>query len=287
MPVLSAFRHTGLGALAVLLAFSAFTPAHAHSGESLQKSLEPILAGSWRSDTNKARDQYRHPVQTLEFFGVRPNLTVIELIPGGASAWYAELLAPLLAEKGQYIAANIDPARSEARLAAYYQRTADAQKAKFEAAPAQYGKARVVSFDLKAPVFGPAGSADAVLTFRNVHNWVKSNDVPGMFKAAFTVLKAGGVFGVVDHRSAPGKSLAEVVDSGYLPTAYVIEQAQAVGFKLDLQSEVNANPKDTKDYVKGVWTLPPVLANGQVDREKYLAIGESDRFTLRFVKPGK
>ena len=263
-------------------------PACAQTNSGLSKEIAPILAGSWRSDSNKARDVYRHPQQTLEFFGVQPKHSVIEILPGGANAWYAEILAPLLNEKGQYIAANFDPDKSnDAKQAENRRRTIDAQSAKFAARPELYSKARAQSFDLKAPVFGTANSADVVLTFRNVHNWIEAGRVKGMFEAAFAVLKPGGVFGVVDHRATAGKSLKEVYSSGYLPVDYVINEAQDAGFKLDKQSEINANPKDSKDHVKGVWTLPPVLANGQVDREKYLAIGESDRFTLRFIKPAK
>jgi predicted methyltransferase len=263
-------------------------PACAQTSSVLTKEITPILAGSWRSDANKARDVYRHPQQTLEFFGVQPKQTVIEILPGGANAWYAEILAPLLNEHGQYIAANFDPDKSsDPKQAANQRRTIDAQSAKFAARPELFGKARGQSFELKAPVFGPANSADVVLTFRNVHNWIEAGRVKGMFEAAFAVLKPGGVFGVVDHRAPAGKALKEVYSSGYLPVDYVINEAQDAGFKLDKQSEINANPKDSKDHVKGVWTLPPVLANGQVDRDKYLAIGESDRFTLRFIKPAK
>lgn len=252
------------------------------------KDITSILAGSWRAESNKARDVYRHPAQTLEFFGIRPQQTVIEILPGGANAWYAEILAPLLNERGQYVAANFDPDKSsDPKQAANQRRTIDAQQAKFAAHPELFGKAQARGFDLKAPNFGPNNSADAVLTFRNVHNWIEAGRVKGMFEAAFAVLKPGGVFGVVDHRAPAGKALKEVFSSGYLPVEYVIKEAQDVGFILDQQSEINANPKDSKDHVKGVWTLPPVLSNGQVDRDKYLAIGESDRFTLRFIKPAK
>jgi predicted methyltransferase len=240
--------------------------------------LDEVLAGSWRSAANRARDAYRHPKATLQFFGVRPDRTVIEITPGGG--WYAEILAPLLHDNGHYIAAEKLPAAdSEARS------DDSALRKKFAADPAHYGNAVIVQFDPKAPVFGAPGSADLVLTFRNVHNWAEAGTAPAMFKAFFAVLKPGGVLGVVDHRAAEGASLATVKSSGYLPTDYVVKLATDAGFALDESSEINANPKDTRDYPKGVWTLPPTLALGDKDKAKYQAIGESDRMTLRFVKP--
>ena len=245
--------------------------------------LDTVLAGSWRSPANRARDVYRHPKATLQFFGVRPDRTVIEITPGGG--WYAEILAPLLHDNGHYVAAEKMPAAdSEARS------DDSALRKKFAADPAHYGNARIVQFDPQAPVFGPPASADLVLTFRNVHNWIATGNegagtAPAMFKAFFAVLKPGGVLGVVDHRADAGASLEAVKRSGYLPTAYVVKLATEAGFTLDESSEINANPKDTKDYPKGVWTLPPTLTLGEQDRAKYLAIGESDRMTLRFVKP--
>ena len=240
--------------------------------------LDSVLAGSWRSEANRARDVYRHPKATLQFLGVRPDRTVIEITPGGG--WYAEILAPLLHDNGHYIAAEKVPAAdSEARS------DDSALRRKFAADTAHYGNARIVQFDPKAPVFGAPASADLVLTFRNVHNWVMADTAPAMFKAFFAVLKPGGVLGVVDHRAADGASLEAVKRSGYLPTSYVVKLATEAGFTLDASSEINANPKDTRDYPKGVWTLPPTLTLGEQDKAKYLAIGESDRMTLRFVKP--
>lgn len=239
--------------------------------------LDQVLAGSWRSPEHKARDAYRHPKATLQFFGVRPDQTVIEITPGGG--WYSEVLAPLLHDNGHYVAAMAKSPDSEDS------RDLTALRAKFGADAAHYGKARIVEFDPKAPVLGAPGSADVVLTFRNVHNWVVADTAPAMFKAFYTVLRPGGVLGVVDHRAADNASLESVRGSGYLPTSYVVKLATDAGFKLEDKSEINANPKDTKDYPKGVWTLPPTLTLGEQDREKYLGIGESDRMTLRFVKP--
>lgn len=237
--------------------------------------LDAVLAGTWRSASDRVRDRYRHPKQTLEFFGVQPDQTVVEITPGGG--WYAAILAPLLRDNGQYVAAVAAPAPGKS--------ADDTLKQKFAAAPAVYGDARVVTFDPKAPVFGPPGSADTVLTFRNVHNWVMAGTAPAMFKGFFNVLRPGGVLGVVDHRAAAGASLSAVKASGYLPVATVVKLATDAGFELEESSEINANPADTKDYPKGVWTLPPTLTLGDTDRAKYQAIGESDRMTLRFVKP--
>ncbi|EIL98165.1 methyltransferase [Rhodanobacter thiooxydans] len=240
--------------------------------------LDSVLAGSWRSPANRARDAYRHPKATLQFFGVRPDRTVIEITPGGG--WYAEILAPLLHDNGHYVAAEKPPAAdSEARS------DDSALRRKFAADPAYYGNARIVQFDPKAPVLGAPASADLVLTFRNVHNWAVADTAPAMFKAFYAVLKPGGVLGVVDHRAAENASLEAVKRSGYLPASYVVKLATEAGFTLDASSELNANPKDTRDYPKGVWTLPPTLALGERDKAKYQAIGESDRMTLRFVKP--
>jgi predicted methyltransferase len=239
-----------------------------------------VLAGAWRSDEHKARDQYRHPKQTLEFFGIKPGQSVIEITPGGG--WYAEILAPLMKGSGSYTAAIVTPKKKEGEDA----EDMDALSKKFSGDAAEYGEAKVVQFDPKAPNFGAPGSADLVLTFRNVHNFVMGDAAEGMFKAFFDVLKPGGVLGVVDHRAAAGADLEKIKKSGYLPEDYVVKLATDAGFKLDAKSEVNANPKDTKDYEEGVWTLPPSLALKDKDREKYLAIGESDRMTLRFVKPG-
>ena len=244
-------------------------------------SIDTILAGDWRSDANKARDKYRHPKQTLDFFGLKPGMSVIELTPG--SGWYAEILAPLEKGSGQYTAAIVKPKSKSGEDAS----DKDSLSKKFAADPAHFGDAKVVQFDSKAPNFGPANSVDMVLTFRNVHNWVMGGSEAATFKATFDVLKPGGTLGVVDHRAAPGADLEKIKQSGYLPEDYVIKLATAAGFKLVAKSEINANPKDTKDYPEGVWTLPPTYALKDKDNDKYAAIGESDRMTLKFVKPAK
>lgn len=240
--------------------------------------LHAAVAGSWRSPAQRGRDRYRHPQATLAFFGIRPDMRVIEITPGGG--WYAAILAPLLKQNGQYVAAVAAPSSGD-----YAARQAQSLRTLFAANAAVYGKAQVVAFDPAKPTLGPPASADMVLTFRNVHNWVQGGYAEAMFDAFYRVLKPGGVLGVVDHRAANGASLDDTKGSGYLPEDYVIGLATDAGFRLQATSEVNANPKDTRDYPKGVWTLPPTLTLGDKDKSTYEAIGESDRMTLRFVKP--
>ena len=276
-------------ALALALVACAATPDAGQSAAAAPAStaandaaLEAAVGGSWRDPANVVRDTYRHPRETLAFFGVAPQHTVVEITPG--AGWYAEILAPYLREHGQYIAAVVDPAAvPEGRGRDYQLRNKTALEAKFAAAPAQFDRARVVGYDPAAPSFGPAGSADVVLTFRNVHNWRTGGQAEGMFRGFFDVLKPGGTLGVVEHRAAADVPADD--ESGYVGQAQVIELAQAAGFVLDGQSEVNANPRDTKDHPNGVWTLPPVGRHDPADAAKYRAIGESDRMTLRFRKP--
>jgi len=247
-------------------------------------SLADVIAGSWRDPKNSARDGYRHPQETLSLFGVAPNQTVVEITPGGG--WYAEILAPYLRESGRYIAAVVDPAAvAEGKSRDYQQKNKTQLETKFAAAPAQFDRAGVVAYDPAAPSFGAPASADVVLTFRNVHNWRSAKQAEGMFKGFYAVLKPGGVLGVVEHRAKADVPADD--KSGYVGEAQVIAMAQAAGFELDAKSEVNANPKDTKDHPNGVWTLPPVNDHDAEDDAKYAAIGESDRMTLRFVKPAQ
>ncbi|GAB2518534.1 class I SAM-dependent methyltransferase [Lysobacter humi (ex Lee et al. 2017)] len=245
-------------------------------------ALDEAIAGSWRSPENRARDVWRHPKETLSFFMVRPDQTVIEITPGGG--WYSEILAPYLRDDGRYVAAVIDPAgETNERARDYYAKGLADLRAKFAGDAARFDRAQIVPFNQKAPVFGATNSADVVLTFRNVHNWRMSGNAEAMFKGFFDVLKPGGVLGVVEHRA---KADVPATDkSGYVGQAQVIAMAQAAGFVLDGQSEVNANPKDTKDHPNGVWMLPPANRHDAKDAAKYKAIGESDRMTLRFVKP--
>ena len=244
-------------------------------------AFNAVLKGSWRSPENVARDIYRHPAETLSFFGVKPTDTVVEITPGGG--WYSEILAPYLSAQGQYVAAVVDPmAVAEGKGRDYQQRGKTRLEEKFAASPAQYGKAKVVGYSPTTPVFGTPASADVVLTFRNVHNWRSAKQAEGMFKGFYAVLKPGGVLGVVEHRAAA--DVPEDDKTGYVGQAQVIALAEAAGFKLDAKSEINANPRDTKDHPNGVWTLPPSNDHDAADDATYKAIGESDRMTLRFVK---
>ncbi len=244
-------------------------------------SLAAIAAGEHRSAGNKARDAARHPVETLEFFGVRPDMSVIEIWP--ATGWYTEILAPYLRDRGRYIAAHWDPeARPE-----FIRNSVRAYKEKLAARPDLYDKVEVV---VLAPPekteMVAAESVDMVLTFRNIHNWMASDQAPAMFAAMYRVLKPGGTLGVVEHRAPADQPQDPKAKSGYVREDYAVGLAEQAGFVLEAASEVNANPKDTKDHDGGVWALPPTLRHGDKDKDEYLAIGESDRFTLRFRKPG-
>lgn len=239
-------------------------------------SLEQAVAGEHRSAKNKARDQYRHPVETLAFFGFTPEMTVVEITPGGG--WYTEILAPALKGKGKLYGAHY-PDTGEDN---YYSNSRKKLVAMLASNPI-YSEVVLTDFVPRQPSeLAPEGTADLVLTFRNLHNW-KDEGVEQVFKDAFKALKAGGVLGVVEHRLPAG--VAPEKAKGYVSEANTIKQAKAAGFRFAGASEVNANPKDMAEHPKGVWTLPPSLALGETDKEKYLAIGESDRMTLKFVKP--
>ncbi|HDS0922590.1 TPA: class I SAM-dependent methyltransferase [Stenotrophomonas maltophilia] len=259
----------------------AIKPAGPNAQPAITAAVQTAVDGKGRTPDNVKRDAYRHPAQTLSFFGVEPGKTVVEITPGGG--WYSEILAPLLRDKGTYVAAVVDPmAVAEGKGRDYQQRGKDGLEKKFAAAPALYDKAKVVGYDPNAPKFGADNSADVVLTFRNVHNWRSANQAEGMFKGFYSVLKPGGVLGVVEHRAKADVPADD--KSGYVGQAQVIAMAEAAGFKLAGSSEINANPRDTKDHPNGVWTLPPVNNHDAADDAKYKAIGESDRMTLRFVK---
>lgn len=270
--------------LLALAACTSIAPAEQASTSpppaSAAAALDAAIAGSWRDPKNVVRDRYRHPRETLAFFGVRPDQTVIEITPGGG--WYAEILAPYLRDRGRYVAAVWDDAIPGQPQYRYGLNTA--LRAKFAGNPTIHGTPEVRVFDPKAPVFGPSATADVVLTFRNAHNWVADGNAEAYFKAFYDVLKPGGTLGVVDHRARPGTDLETMKKSGYLTEALVIAQATAAGFVLDARSEVNANPADTADHPNGVWTLPPSNRHEPADAAKYAAIGESDRMTLRFVR---
>ena len=238
--------------------------------------IEDAVAGSWRKPADTVRDQYRHPAQTLKFLGVKPGQTVVEVSPGGG--WYTEILAPAMKGNGKYVAGLSNPLASVNAA-----KSVENFKTKY-ADKAIYGDIGIGVFGKGVADIVEPGSADVVLTFRNVHNWHMGGWDQEAFNAFFKALKPGGTLGVVEHRLPEGRPDADMKKSGYMKASYVKMLAEKAGFKLAGSSEVNANPKDTKDYPDGVWTLPPTFAKGDVDKAKFAAIGESDRMTLKFVK---
>ena len=242
--------------------------------------LAKVIAGDQRSAANKARDAYRHPLQTLTFFGITPRSTVVELWPFGG--WYTEILAPYLRDQGVYYAAAMDPASKDPEDLSYN----DSLKKLLAARPDLYSKVRLSVLAKGKSEIAPAGTADLVVTFRNIHNWVWAGMDKDVYAAAYRALKPGGVFGVVEHRSNdPNHQPKE--GEAYVGEDWAVKQIEAAGFKLVARSNINHNPKDTKDYPKGVWTLPPSYALGDQDRAKYAAIGEADNFLLKFRKPAR
>ena len=258
----------------------ASTPAPAEPPAPAARSLEDIANGDHRSAENRARNVYRNPGETLEFFGIEPNMTVVEIWPSGG--WYTEVIAPYLNDQGQYVAAHWDPEDERE----FVQRGVQAFKEKLAERPDLYSGVKMsVLMPPEQWEIAPEGSVDMVVTFRNIHNWMPRGYTEDMFAEFYKALKPGGVLGVVEHRGNPDVEQDPKAASGYVNEAYAITLAEAAGFVLEAKSEVNANPSDTKDYDTGVWTLPPTLRKKEQDKDKYLAIGESDRFTLRFRKP--
>jgi predicted methyltransferase len=244
-------------------------------------ALAAAVANPARPAEDRARDAARHPKETLSFFGVRPDSKVIELWPGGG--WYTAVLGPLLGANGSLTVTSFDP---KGPPDAYGTKNALKLQARHAGDPASFGKVNVQIVNPPDMLqLGPDATADVVLTFRNYHNWMEAGYADKIVAAAFKALRPGGVFGVEEHRAAPGTTPEQSVKSGYVDQAVIVKAAEAAGFKLVASSEINANPKDTKDYPEGVWTLPPSLALEAADRAKYEAIGESDRMTLKFEKP--
>lgn len=241
-----------------------------------------MLAGAQRSEEHRARDRYRHPKETLLFFGLRPEMTVVELWPG-ADGWYTEILAPLLREHGRFYAAQWPPSPDSSYITTGLARFRD----KLASDPGSYDRVIITTLGDSVNEIAPAGSADMVLTFRNLHSWMGRGELDAVVAAAFRALKPGGIFGVVEHRGNDGQPQDPKARSGYVNETFAVERIEAGGFRLVAKSAINANGADTKDYEAGVWALPPTLRMGQADRERMLKIGESDRFTLRFVKPEK
>ena len=274
-------RITGLCALVALVVL----PAGADPGA----PLDAALAGAHREAANVARDVYRHPKQTLEFFGLESNQTVVEIWP--AAGWYTEILAPVLREQGALYAATFVLSDKSGE---YRRNIHNGFLAKLKARPELYDRVKLSGFDAGHTDIAPAGSADLVLTFRNVHNWMKEGFVDEAFAAFYRSLKPGGALGVVEHRAKPGTSLEKMIESGYVTEEHVVALATKAGFTLEERSEINANAADTAEHPRGVWTLPPAfaacreVAPGPAQeecRKPYSDIGESDRMTLRFRKP--
>ena len=271
----------------LLAGAAALSACSGPKGAAAPTTLEAAVAGAWRAPADRARDSWRHPAEALRFWGLKPGQTVVEFWPG--AGWYTDIIAPFLAATGgRFYAAGLQASDAEgkAMAEAYRRRLADN--------PKLYGKVEITAFGPTSGPVAPAGSADLVLFLRNLHNWMAAGLAEKAFRDAFAALKPGGVLGVEEHRADPAAVPDVMAASGYVPQAYAVQLAKEAGFALAAASEINANPKDTRDHPFGVWTLPPVRRsspNGQpadpaFDHTKYDAIGESDRMTLKFVKPG-
>ena len=251
-----------------------------HHGESQALSLAELSEGEHRAAANIARNPSRHPVETLEFFGLEPNMTVIEILPSGG--WYTEIIAPYVRDHGKFYAAHFSPNATTSYMPPNLRNF----EAKISGNPELYG--RITTRHLNPPhevVIAPAESADMALTFRNVHNWIMAGQEAEFFATFYAALKPGCMLGVVEHRALPDAGMDVMRTSGYVTEAYVKQLAAEAGFEFVAASEINANPADPTVHPEGVWTLPPSYRLGDTDREKYAAIGESDRMTLKFRKP--
>jgi predicted methyltransferase len=238
-----------------------------------------VLKGDHRSKVNKERDKHRHPKATLDFFQLQPNQVVVEIWP--ASGWYTEILAPLLFTRGTLYTAHFD---KDSQME-FFQRSRMAFLEKVQAFPDKFSRVKITEFAPPKKIdVAPKNSADRVFTFRNIHNWMRSQQELNAFKAFYDTLKPDGLLGVVEHRAQAGTTRAQMVKSGYVTEAFVIKTARSAGFELVAKSNINANPRDTKDHPQGVWTLPPTLRLANQNRTYYLNIGESDRMTLLFKK---
>jgi predicted methyltransferase len=276
----------GSGA-AALAACSRHAPASISGAQA--GTLEWAVGGDWRPREDRARDRWRHPLESLRFWGLKPGATVVEFWPG--AGWFTDIIAPFLTSThGALYAANLEtdsggPAARE---------IVEAFKRKLAARPDLYRSVTVTAFGPRSGPVAPAGSADTVLFLRNLHNWMAAGLAEKAFHDALAALKPGGVLGVEEHRAPPGGVQDVLASSGYVQEAYVKEMAKEAGFTFAASSEVNANPKDDRNHPFGVWTLPPTRlsaprgqpADPAFDHRPYDAIGESDRMTLKFVKPG-
>ena len=282
MPYITMLIKNPLINLVLLISSLFFSGNPSYSNDSQNKEmLERSLQGSHRSEANRLRDKYRHPVETLAFFGVKSNSNVVEITPG--RGWYSEILAALLRSNGVLTAVIYDADLTDN---AYLKKLNGFYKTKLGDSPEIYSNVQLEEINHKSPVFDLDSSADFVLTFRNVHNWAKSGTIDEMFRSFYKSLKTGGVLGVVEHRARAGTPLSQQIKSGYMTEQFVIKTAEKAGFVFRAGSNINNNSLDSKDHKNGVWTLLPVQ-RGLSDKEKsiYAKIGESDRMTLKFVKP--
>lgn len=269
---------------ALLTTLSLSVPSTHAIDADLVSGIETAMHGDHRSDKNKARNKYRNPIGTLSFFGLEPGMTVLEIAPGGG--WYTEVLAPAMRDTGVYIAGSYDV--KVADQPKYRYRQHEALLKSIIDQPDLYGQIQVATYSPpESRELWQEDSVDMVLTFRSSHGWVRDGMIDDVYSDFFKVVKPGGVLGVVQHRAPEGGDAVEWSKKGYVPESRVIQAAEKAGFVLDNKSEINANPKDLKDHDEGVWRLPPTLGLGDKDKEKYLAIGESDRMTLKFKKPKK
>jgi len=265
---------TLFGAVFSFLSVNAIADGHA-----TEILIDQAIQGEHRSAENKARDIYRHPKETLMFFGLEAEMNVLEILPGGG--WYTEVLAPVLQDKGLLTVAGY----SETAASEYQRNSHISYKNYLNSKPDIYRQVKLGVFSGNGYLGAIASdSQDMVVSFRSVHNWIRAGEMEEAFRAFNRVLKKGGVLGVVQHRAAEGTDAKDTAQKGYVPESYVIKVAESMGFELDSKSEINANPEDTKDYARGVWTLPPGYREKDKDKAKYTAIGESDRMTLRFIK---
>ncbi len=245
----------------------------------ISTKLDTVLQAKHRAPENVARDVYRHPKETLMFFDLQPGMKVLEILPG--RGWYTEILAPLMKDSGELTVASF----GETHPTEYLRNIHIEFVEMMHANPELYGKVKIVDFDNKGYLSAiPDNSLDMVLTFRNTHNWIRFGGVEDIFPAFYRVLKPGATLGVVQHRAMPGSDGKASAEKGYVPEKYMIKLAEDAGFELVKKSEINANPNDTKDYPEGVWSLPPSYREKDQNRDKYTAIGESDRMTMKFIK---
>ena len=255
-------------------------PVVSNIAQADQSALSAAIGSKYRSPEYIKRDAARHPLETLSFFGITPTMSVVEIWPGGG--WYTEILAPLLKKNGHFFAAHFPKNTS----VTFFRNSRDNFTKKLNAEPSQYDKVTLTELSSRDfSTVAPKQSADMILTFRNVHNWISAGGDKLAFTFFYNALKPGGILGVVEHRAHANTSIEEMKKSGYVTENHVVFLAESAGFKLVARSEINANPKDNKDHPKGVWTLPPTLRLGDKDRQTYITIGESDRMTLKFKKP--